>query len=439
MRLTPRRRAAATKTTIRSRALLPLLATLLVMPGVARGAPGLDERAATLRICSEGADAAVANAERLRGEARVAAADVLPNPSLVADHQSDLAGRDEHETVIGLSVPLGIGGRRFVLQDAAEARRQQAVAQAEGTMLEAALTFRRGYGGLVLDQARLAVLEGQQQALDDLGESMERLEQGGEGAAYELLRQQSQARIHRSQVLSLRARVAASKARLEAWLGQPIKLTGVSPAQLAGGAKLVNRAATRKGLVGPRVRSLQAAARASGLEAEAAHRRWVPDLELFGGYRHVTSADAPAGHGIALGLTVPLTFFDHGQGEARQARAEQRWAEAAAQQLERARTAELRATVAQLQIIEAGLPALKQAEQDAVALQGMAMRLYAADEATITELLDAFRAIEQARLTRLDLTAEIVQARLALMAASGKQFDAVLDRSCTGTTPRRSP
>ncbi|MBW2525867.1 MAG: TolC family protein [Deltaproteobacteria bacterium] len=147
----------------------------------------------------------------------------------------------------------------------------------------------------------------------------------------------------------------------------------------------------------------------------------------------------PDGHGLALGLTVPLTFFDHGQGEARRARAGQRLAEARAAQLERTASAELQATLSRLLILEAGLADLQEAERDAVQLQGMAIRLYAADEANITELLDAYRATEEAQLARIDLIEEIASARLAVMAASGKQFDAELDRVCADPQPRRSP
>jgi len=412
---------------------------LCAVPGIAHGVTALDERSATALVCTEGPSANVARAERSRGKAEVAAADVLPNPSLIAEHQSDLAGRDEHETVIGVSVPLGIGGRRFIRQNAAEARQMQADAQAESTLFAAALAFRTAYAGLVLDQARVVVLEGLQQALDDLGRNLEGLAKGGESADYELLRLESQARIHRRQLRSLRARVAASKARLEAWVERPIDTAGSGVDQLAGGPQLATRAAASSGLPGPRVRGFHAAARASGLEADAAKRRWVPDIELFGGYRHVTSPDAPAGHGLAVGLTVPLTFFDHGQGDARRARAEQQLAAAKAGQLERATTAELGAALSRLRILEGGLAELEHAGRDAGALQGMAIRLYAADEANITELLDAYRATEEARLSWLDLVEEIVGARLAMMRASGKQFDADLDRVCAGPKPRRSP
>jgi outer membrane protein TolC len=109
-------------------------------------APPLDEVAATRRVCAEGPAAAAARAERLRGEAAVTAAGVLPNPSLSVQHQRTLSGPGESETVVGLSVPLGLGGQRFVLQDAARAKATAArlgileagVAEIERAVVEAA-------------------------------------------------------------------------------------------------------------------------------------------------------------------------------------------------------------------------------------------------------------------------------------------------------------
>ncbi|MBW2525172.1 MAG: TolC family protein, partial [Deltaproteobacteria bacterium] len=194
---------------------------MTAVPGVAHGAPPLGERAAAARVCLEGPAARIAEAERSRGEAEVVAAEVLPNPALVAEHQSDLAGRDEHETVIGLSMPLGIGGRRFLLQDAADARRTQARARAEGTLLGSALAFRSAYAELVLAEARVAIVQHLQQALDDLSGSLAKLAQGGESADYDRRRLDSQARTHRRHLRSLRAQVAASRARLNGWLEEP--------------------------------------------------------------------------------------------------------------------------------------------------------------------------------------------------------------------------
>ncbi|HEY6079346.1 MAG TPA: hypothetical protein VIW29_11115, partial [Polyangiaceae bacterium] len=62
-----------------------------------------------------------------------------------------------------------------------------------------------------------------------------------------------------------------------------------------------------------------------------------------------------------------------------------------------------------------------------------ATQLYAAGEVSITELLEAYRAAEEAKLAKLALGQEIALTRLALMRAAGTMFDAKLDRECQGT------
>src|SRR5688572_17467421 len=88
-----------------------LFGVVLTLPSAASHASEpLDELGATLHVCSQGPDAAVARAARVRGAAQVTAASVLPNPSLVAEHQRTLRGSRERETVVGVSIPLGLGG-----------------------------------------------------------------------------------------------------------------------------------------------------------------------------------------------------------------------------------------------------------------------------------------------------------------------------------------
>jgi outer membrane protein TolC len=60
------------------------------------------------------------------------------------------------------------------------------------------------------------------------------------------------------------------------------------------------------------------------------------------------------------------------------------------------------------------------------------MQLYAAGEASITELLEAYRVAEEAQLAELALTEHVALTRLQLMRASGTMFDAELDRHCRG-------
>jgi outer membrane protein TolC len=131
--------------------LLPLLVLGSALFPRSLFAQSLDEAAATRSICSGGTDNAVAKAQRMRGEAGVLAADVLPNPSLIVEHQRTFAAATDRETILGVSVPLGIGGRRWLRQDAAEARRKQASAAAHATLFDAALTFREAYVTAVID------------------------------------------------------------------------------------------------------------------------------------------------------------------------------------------------------------------------------------------------------------------------------------------------
>jgi outer membrane protein TolC len=186
-----------------------------------------------------------------------------------------------------------------------------------------------------------------------------------------------------------------------------------------------------------RVESLRAAARASALEARAARRRWVPDPDAFVGYR-VVNGDVNVARGVSLSLTIPLTFFDHGQGVAAQAEAEGRALSASAEILSRQQRAEANAARARLEQLSSGIADLGQARNDARDLLTQAQRLYAAGEASITEMLETFRAAEDARLAELDRVFELALARLAVMRAAGTMFDRSLDEACT-RRERRKP
>ncbi len=397
----------------------------LVAP--AHGAPALTEVEGTRQICSLGPDAALARARRLQGEAEVIAAGVLPNPSLMVQHQRTFTGPEERETIVGLSVPFGVSGRRGLLQDAAAARREQAFAEAGATLFESALDFREAYVTAAIEQARADLLDEQQAALDASSTTIETLAKSGETAAYDLLRQRVQARLHRASVESARARALGFRARIAAWMDSDIALPSVDLEALARGN---TSAAPDTGAASARVQSLRAASRASALEARAARRRWVPDPEAFAGYR-VVDGDANLARGVSLSLTIPLTFFDHGQGEAARADAEGRALEASAEGLSRQQRAEANAARVRLQQLSSGIADLGQARNDARDLLTQAQRLYAAGEASITEMLEAFRAAEDAQLAELDRVFQIALARLSIMRATGTMFDAGLDQACT--------
>jgi cobalt-zinc-cadmium efflux system outer membrane protein len=360
---------------------------------------------------------------------------VLSNPEVFVEHDRILGSVGTHETTVGLGVSLGLGGRWFLVKDAAKERLSAARSEAAASSFHEALSFREAFTTAVIDRARADALEEQQRDLDSLVEAIQGLTRGGEAAGYDLLRQKNQSQLHRRLSRSAQARAAASQRLLEFWNGSPVTLPTVSLESLGGGKEILllasNGAATPGDLAN--VRALAATARAAGLEARAARRRAVPDLGLVFGYRNVTAVAAgqgEVGHGIRIGITLPLTFFDHGQGEAARAEAERRVAETTARRLERESSARAEAALERLRLLEEGSGELAETEASASVLRNKAKQLYVAGELGITELLVAYQTAAQARLERIGAAEEAAQARLALMAARGTQFDAALDRAC---------
>ena len=388
------------------------------------------ERDAVRGICRAGLAHAVAKARQAQGEAEVAASQVLPNPSLVVEHQRSLSGSSEHETVAGVSLPLGIGGRRWLLQDAAQARRQQATHEARAGLFEAALSFREAYVAAAVAQARVAVLTGNQGDLDRLTATLQKLAKGGEAAGYDQLRQATAARVHRQSLESARAAASSRRIALQAWLDRDVTLPSDALATLVAG-----QGGRNDGLAdAPQVQGLEAGARADELEARAARRRAVPDLALFAGYRTV-AAGGETGHGISLSFEAPITLFDRGQGDALRATSDAKLARASAQRLRKHLDSAARAARTSLELLEARVAEVQATSRDALTVRDKAIQLYAAGEANITELLEAYRAAEEAQLAELAFTELLALTRLQLMQASGSMFDVELDRDCRVVTP----
>ncbi|HEX2872533.1 MAG TPA: TolC family protein [Polyangiaceae bacterium] len=383
--------------------------------------------AGTQSVCRSGPDRAVAKAQLLRGEAGVLSAAVLPNPSLHVEHQQSMQGATDRETIVGISVPLGLGGRRWLLQDAAEARRQQALAEAHLTLFDSALAFRQAYVTASIDRARVELLTAEQAALDAVSTTIAQLAKGGEAASYDKLRQATLARLHQQSLELAKAQELASRTMLEVWTEREVTLPPQSLAVLGGGATV--EALKLDGRATPDVESLRARARAAELEARAARRRWVPDLGLFAGYRNVR-AGSETGHGVGLGLEIPLTFFDRGQGEAAMADAEQQSARSAVVRVLQGRKVQLKAARANLTRLEAIVSTTEATSRDALLVRDKALQLYRAGEASITELLEAFQVAEAAQLAALEVAREAALGRLAVMRAAGTMFDAALDREC---------
>lgn len=421
-------------TTDRSRAAraspLALALALAALPSDARAEPD-EERVAITHACRIGPASVRARASLLRGDALVDAASVLPNPTLVGGHHRSFTGPEDSETLVGISVPLGIGGRRFVLEDAAEERRTAAVADGDEVLLAHALELSEAIARARAELARADAIGRQHDKLVRLASTIAGLEKGGESSEYEKLRHGIEMRVHAERVGLARSRAASARVRLGAYGDRPVDVARIDLERLGRGAPATPQPSTH-----PRIRGLDATIRATALEEEAAERRWVPELDLFVGYRAVTALASETGHGLSISLEVPLTFFDHGQGEAALSRAARADAEAERRAFEQAQRAESDAAAASLVLLDE-LSSPEEGAANAETLETHAVALYLAGEGTLTELLAAHQTNEASELSAIELAEARALARIQGMRAAGSLFDAELDRVCrVGRGPR---
>jgi outer membrane protein TolC len=363
------------------------------------------------------------------GRASRVAAQAGDNPALVLQHTNVFDGPQDRETVVGLQLPVVVSGRRGLLREAATARFRQARFQSSDVLLRAALDVRELHARAVIAESRRRILGRQQAALEALATVVAALAKSGETATYDATRQRLEADTHRRQLVAAAAEASSLRAELEAWTNRRFALGEVEISDRARGSAEVAPAADRH----PRLRALDAAARADGLEERAARRRAVPDPQVFAGYRRLQTEEAVA-HGVALGLTLPLTVFDTGAGQSARAHADLLTTRAAL-------AVERRRLTARAQAVRASLVAL-QAELDrapqpltAEHMRKGAAQLYAAGEMPMSALLDAYQAAENAELSRLALLEQFAVARIELMDVLGTQFDSELDRACSGHLP----
>lgn len=386
----------------------------------------LGEVEATARFCEAGPEAAIA-----RGRAHVAAAEVsrastLPNPALSGSHDRSLNGPQDHETVVGLQIPLSVSGQRGLLKDAAAARLAQTQLEAAHDRLMSALLFRQAFVRAAVARARLEALNDQLETYRALTKKLERLRQGGERTPLDRDRLQVEAELSAAQATAQERDLAAQRTWLEVVLDAPIALSG----------KLEHLAGSEVGISEKdsnlKIAALEKSAVASEMEAAAAERNAVPDVDLFAGYRVVGSEAGDTGHGFSLSLKVPLTLFDRGQADTQRAKARASLSAARIVQEKRDAKAIERAALAQLDAVARALPRLGQALKLAKRTERGAERLYFAGEGELLDVLQATRSRTELQLALIEMAAARAEAKLSLVRARGRFPEDRLDAACSG-------
>jgi len=392
---------------------LMLLALLVGDAQASTTSPVTVEQAVRRAVARPTLAAALAT-ESAVADAEGVAAGVWPNPEIAYEREQVVGGvHDGAEDGVALSQSLELSGRRGLRAEAATRRGDAARLDGEATRRRTAVDARRRFWEVVYQQARHEVAGAWLIRLQGAETLVVAREEAGEGSTYDALRMAREVRRARTEVRLVE--VAREGAWLEL-LALTGSLSGPTEWPRVAGALLPADAGAQGGVSAARP-DLQAWARrseAAGLEAEAGDRGWVPELGLSAGWKSVDGDDT-RGHGFSAGLSLSIPLFDHGQGEAAQARAAQARADAIhallaedAERLERPAADRARRLAALAREVRV------ETEASERELEAPAQAAWLAGELDLLELLDVHRGTRDDALALLSLERAARDAREAL-------------------------
>jgi outer membrane protein, heavy metal efflux system len=355
-----------------------------------------------------------------RAQIDVTAADLVdagiyPNPTLSLNTTNIVQGQDtfgHSQELVGLDVPILIGGQRGHRSRAAEARIAARRATVDVDQAHAEIEIRRRFAALLAAQQRVTALAAAIGDATAVRAIVAGRQQAGAKSPYELERTDLALATLASKHDDAVTDVTAASGALAAAVGiagwQP-RAAGdfAPPATPSGGALATDH---------PELVAGAAALAAARRDEAAAHADAVPtpSLQLQG-----FGTTDPQGIALTVGVAIPLPLFDRNQGAIARARAQQR----AAELDHRATSDELTVDLARSTAVEtARCAAVARFRAAAVErlprVRTMAEAAYRSGQGGIVELLDALGAITEARLRDIDLVAAALDAELDVRAAA---------------------
>ncbi len=398
----------------------------------ARGSSAIDlvRRAAT---SNRSLAASRLNVER--AQARLAQAQLYPNPSLDLEHTTGkfTGAPDEHESTAGFSFPLELGGKRRSRIDIARAELD--IARAEFAERQRQLTndVLTAYVEALASLRELDTTARLNELDVETGGYLEKRVKEGDVAPLEL-------QLVRVEIDRLRSRRELLKGRLDAAIIRLKALTGIAPEEqvrlregftpgdVLGVSTTVEDAVTRALANRPDIAAARANERAAEATLRLARAGAVPDVTPFGRFSSSSSAfdDTPIGKltdrskSIGFGVSIALPIFNRNQG----ARAEASAAVTQAQQergyLETTVRAEVESAFRRLRSTDSALATF---ESGVIARSTENLRTlraaYQLGEYRITDLIAEQRRVVDAEREYTEILAERYRAAIDLQLATG--------------------
>jgi len=361
----------------------------------------------------------VTEAELRTFELRAAAAvgpSPLPNPELEYRHDEARGPAGARTDAIGAAFTFDLGFVGAVEAQAARLRGDAVGSQMRRDLVGAVCSLRREVTALWAAQRRVQVVETGHARLHELTSVFEAMAALGEVSGYDLDRAALADTSHQVEMASAAGDVAELQARVASRTGAPVAWVeladAVAPPALE---ELLQQATTDH----PSLAALRLQQEAAQRDEVAARRRAAPSLRLSGAARFDSLPDgSERTPGFEVGAVVELPLFDHNRPQARSAAADaQQWVARLARK-ERQTVASIEAAWRRGVIVRD----LAEAVVDTEALWAAARSRYAGGEASIDELLQIARDVEEAELSTLEAELLLRAAEIDLQCAVGR-FD----------------
>lgn len=353
-------------------------------------------------------------------ESTVAQAGLLPNPSVGFGRETiGATGGTGKESVAQITQAFDISGRRTLRREAAEQRLEAAKWDRDAGRGRLIAEVRQAFAeALYRDRLRRG-LRTWSQRIDSAYGVVAQLARAGEASGY------ARRRLEREQY-TVRGRIAradADYARARELLLGVVGAEGPRAVSLAGElmpADTPTLAMAQASLERrPELQSLMVQAEAFERERRAAARAWIPDVTLGAGTKRIEEP-ARSDNGTLFTLSVPIPLFDRGQAAEKRATAEAAVTRAEHTLRFNRWQAELRGIWQQAhELRRAALAFRRDTAVLSRELSRVAEASYRGGEATLLELLDAYRNELEAETTALDLELAARQARVELDYISG--------------------
>ncbi len=351
--------------------------------------------------------------------ARVRAARLWENPTFSYDREVVFdAGEGSAENIFRVGLPLELSGSRALRVESAEEGVQASRAEATAARVALLSDAMRIYLSASAWRERVRVLDESRKALAKLHASVRARSSAGDASTYDVAR--IEAELDALDDALMAARGASQQARLQlgAMVGRPGAAIGVVEAPENVPVSAIGTAAEH-----PRISAATHRMAQHESAVRAASRGWVPEVVLSGGAKSApTSAGGGTAWGYVAGVSLSVPVFDHGQADEQRARAELGRARAERELIEQRVSTEralahqerVRAREHLQQFERAGLGR-------AETLRRIAEVSYREGERNAFELIDAHRAVREARLRLIALRLQAKLSDLDWLQAYGRE------------------